>query len=103
METIIVIGAGAAGLMAAYELSKNNKKVIVLEAAERLGGRIYTYTNNAFSEPVELGAEFIHGNLPLTLNLLKQAGIKYHAVKGKMFHVEKGKFKKGEDNSGSLE
>ncbi len=99
METIIVIGAGAAGLMTAYELSKNNKKVIVLEATERLGGRIYTYTNNAFSEPVELGAEFIHGKLSLTLNLLKQADIKYYVVKGKMFHIEKGQFKKGQDNS----
>ena len=98
METIIVIGAGAAGLMAAYELSKNKKKVIVLEATDRLGGRIYTYTNNEFSEPVELGAEFIHGKLPLTLNLLKEAGIKYHAVKGKMFHIEKGKFEKQHDN-----
>ena len=99
METIIVIGAGAAGLMTAYELSKHNKKVILLEASERLGGRIYTYTNNTFSEPIELGAEFIHGNLPLTLNLLKQAGIKHYPVKGKMFHIEKGKFKKGQDNS----
>ncbi len=99
METIIVIGAGAAGLMAAYELSKNNKKVIVLEASTRLGGRICTLMNDSFSVPVELGAEFIHGNLPLTLGLLEQAGIKYHATKGKMYHIEKGKFKKGEDGA----
>lgn len=99
METIIVIGAGAGGLMAAYELSKNNKKVIVLEASNRLGGRIHTLTNNSFSVPAELGAEFIHGKLPLTLKLLKEAGIKYHTVKGKMFHIEKGKFRKGEDDA----
>ena len=94
METIIVIGAGAAGLMAAYELSKNKKKVIILEATDRLGGRINTCTDDAFSMPVELGAEFIHGKLPLTLKLLKEGGIKYYPVKGKMFQLEKGKFKK---------
>src|SRR5437764_275349 len=84
--------------MAAYELSKNKKKVIVLEATCRLGGRIHTYSNNEFSEPVELGAEFIHGKLPLTLNLLKKADIKYHSVKGKMYHLEHGKFKKRHDD-----
>jgi monoamine oxidase len=94
LETIIVIGAGAAGLMTAYELSKRKKRVIVLEATNRIGGRIYTYSNNTFSQPVELGAEFIHGKLPLTLQLLKEAGINYHPVKGKMYHVEHGKFKK---------
>ncbi len=94
METIIVIGAGAAGLMTAYELSKRKKKIIVLEAADRLGGRIHTYTGYEFSEPVELGAEFIHGKLPLTLNLLEEAAIKYYPVKGKMFHLEHGRFKK---------
>jgi monoamine oxidase len=64
-----------------------------------LGGRIYTYAGNGFSEPVELGAEFIHGKLPLTLNLLKEAGTKYRPIKGKMFHLEHGKFIKQQDIS----
>lgn len=94
METIIVIGAGAAGLTAAYELSKNNKRVIVAEAADRLGGRIHTLSRGAFSVPVELGAEFVHGKLKHTLNLLKQAGIKYHAVKGNMYQLQHGEISK---------
>jgi monoamine oxidase len=94
LETIIVVGAGAAGLMAAYELSKRNKKVIVLEASARLGGRMYTYQSDEFSMPVELGAEFIHGKVPVTLELLKQGSINYHAIKGKMFHLDRGQFKK---------
>jgi monoamine oxidase len=94
LETIIVIGAGAAGLMAAHELSKHNKKVIVLEATARLGGRIYTCQSDEFSMPVELGAEFIHGKVPLTLSLLKQGNINYHVIKGKMFHLDRGEFKK---------
>ena len=90
MQSIIIVGAGAAGLITAYELSKQNIKVIVLEAADRLGGRINTCVDNGFSMPVELGAEFVHGNLPVTLNLLKQAGLKYKQVKGKMLNMKKG-------------
>ena len=98
MQTIIIVGGGAAGLMAAYELSKQNKyKIIVLEAAERLGGRMHTYTDDLFSMPVELGAEFVHGDLPLTLSLLKQAEINYYKINGNMSYVEKGLFIKEKD------
>jgi len=38
---VIIIGAGAAGLMAAYELSKAGKQVILLEARDRMAGRMY--------------------------------------------------------------
>lgn len=92
MQTILIAGGGIAGLVAAYKLSAQHKKVILLEATDRLGGRIHTYTDDLFSMPVELGAEFIHGDLPVTLSLLKEAGIKYHAVKGKTLHLKKGKF-----------
>ena len=68
---IIIIGAGAAGLMAALKLSAKNKNVIVLEARDRIGGRIHTVENSSDTKNVELGAEFIHGDLPVTLNLLR--------------------------------
>jgi monoamine oxidase len=84
---ILIIGAGAAGLMAAHELSKAGKKVLVIEAQNRIGGRIHTITGDSFSAPVELGAEFVHGNYPVTMGLLKKAGIKYSEVKGKMISV----------------
>ena len=38
---IVVVGAGAAGLMAARELARAGRRVTVLEARDRLGGRIY--------------------------------------------------------------
>lgn len=87
---ILIIGAGASGLMAARELLKAGKSVTVLEARNRPGGRIHTLHDEAFSSPVELGAEFIHGHLPLTLQLLKEAGIKYYPVKGAMLELENG-------------
>jgi monoamine oxidase len=83
---ILIIGAGAAGLMAARELTQAGKKVIILEARDRCGGRIYTIQN------LEFGAEFIHGNLPLTLNLLKEAGVETTPVGGEMVHYHDDRF-----------
>jgi monoamine oxidase len=94
MQTIdiLIIGAGAAGLMAAYRLSASGKKVIVLEARNHTGGRIHTISHESFFRYAELGAEFIHGNLPVTLNLLKEANIKYSAAGGEMIRYDKGRF-----------
>ncbi len=89
-ESIIIIGGGAAGLMAAKDLA-NKYDVIILEAAPRLGGRILSKTSTHSSKIIEAGAEFIHGHQKLTLELLKEAGIKYTPVEGKMYHKEKGK------------
>ncbi len=94
---ILIIGAGAAGLMAAKELSQKGKKVIVLEAKPQAGGRIHTLHNNGFLQPVEAGAEFIHGNLPITLRLLKEAGIKYTKTKGEMVRNMGGKWKETDE------
>jgi monoamine oxidase len=71
-ETVI-IGAGAAGLAAASELVSNGHDVMVLEARERLGGRILTDRTTFAPVPVELGAEFIHGESSVLLGWLKAA------------------------------
>jgi len=71
---VIVIGAGAAGLAAADELSQAGRQVLVLEARSRIGGRCWTRHFPGLSAPVELGAEFIHGRPPVTLALLQRAG-----------------------------
>jgi monoamine oxidase len=94
---IIIIGAGIAGLMAARELSAKGKKVAVIEAGGRIGGRINTITPGGFSQPIEEGAEFIHGDLPFTLQLLKEAGIEYTEVDGKIFQHKDGKVCEQED------
>ena len=71
---VIVIGAGAAGLIAAGELVRAARSVIVLEARDRVGGRIWTRREAGFAAPVELGAEFIHGNAAITMALLGEVG-----------------------------
>lgn len=90
----IIVGAGAAGLMAAYTLSKAGKKVIILEARNRTGGRIHTFKNESFFSHAELGAEFIHGNLSVTTQLLKEGGIKYNASDAEMWQYRDGKLSK---------
>jgi monoamine oxidase len=82
---VLVIGGGAAGLIAASELATHGKRVIVLEARNRLGGRIDTRKDENFTFGAELGAEFIHGQLPVTLDLLKEAGITYTSAVGDMW------------------
>lgn len=100
---ILIIGAGAAGLMAAYTLAKAGKKVIILEARNRIGGRIHTLNNTSFFKQAELGAEFVHGNLPVTLKLFKEAGIKCHPSSGEMWHYNNGRFTKGFEQADNWE
>jgi monoamine oxidase len=73
-QRLVVIGAGLAGLAAARKLKGLGHDVVVLEARDRIGGRIHTSTK--WSDfPLDLGASWIHGTVgnPLT-SLAKQAG-----------------------------
>lgn len=59
-KKIIVIGAGPAGLTAARHLQRQGFSVTVLEARDRIGGRVYT-DHSSLSVPVDLGASIITG------------------------------------------
>ena len=71
---VIVVGAGAAGLAAARALAARSLRIIVVEARDRIGGRVLWTDGSDGREAVELGAEFIHGNAPETMALLSRAG-----------------------------
>lgn len=94
MSHILIIGAGASGLMAGITLVKNGHAVTVVEANDRTGGRIHTWAQG-FSRPVELGAEFIHGNLPITFSLLNEIKAQYFKLEGRHFTVRDGKIETG--------
>lgn len=79
---VIVIGGGIAGLEATALLTQAGLEVILLEARDRLGGRIWT--QHTAGHPVELGAEFIHGRPPEILSAIEQAGLKVSPVRGRI-------------------
>src|SRR6185369_11629659 len=58
-ERILVLGAGMAGLVAARLLHDSGYKVTVLEARERIGGRVWT--DDRVGAPVDLGGSWVHG------------------------------------------
>ena len=63
-------------MAAAAELARAGRKVLVLEARERVGGRCWTRRMAGLEIPVELGAEFIHGEAKATHALLRRARIR---------------------------
>ncbi len=95
-KNILIIGAGAAGLAAASVLSKDGINVTVLEGRDRIGGRIHTLRDSSFPSSIELGAEFIHGKLPVTFQLLKRYQVDYQKVKGQIWQLKEGELKKKE-------
>ena len=72
---VLVIGAGIAGLAAASELTQSGQSVLLLEARDRVGGRIWTKRDGSSTDPIELGAEFIHGLPPEIWEPLQRAHI----------------------------
>lgn len=68
---VIVIGAGVSGLAAARHLVDAGCEVVVLEARDRLGGRLHT--DRSLSTPVEMGASWIHGTEKNPVTVLAQS------------------------------
>jgi monoamine oxidase len=88
----VILGAGAAGLAAGRELSRRGMRVTILEARQRLGGRIFTIRNSPSAIPIELGAEFVHGEPAETLEIVHSAGLGLHWVPDNHRRARNGKF-----------
>jgi monoamine oxidase len=97
----LIIGAGVAGLAAGRMLAAAGRRVAILEARERLGGRIFTRHLNAAGRtsilPVELGAEFIHGLPEETWALVREAGLATFELKGSRFTMMNGRLEKEDE------
>jgi monoamine oxidase len=72
---VLVLGAGVAGLAAAAKLTAAGVRVLLLEARDRIGGRIHTIRPAGSTTPVELGAEFIHGRSNALWPLIRGGGL----------------------------
>ncbi len=75
---VLIIGAGAAGLAAAVALHRGGRSALILEARDRIGGRVHSIRSDDWPAAVELGAEFIHGRPAVTWNLASDAGLRVY-------------------------
>jgi monoamine oxidase len=92
--SVAILGAGTAGLGAAAELTRAGVDVVVLEARDRVGGRILTLRPQGDRSPVELGAEFIHGEPPALLSLVETCGLPLEESEGELRELERGRFRR---------
>jgi monoamine oxidase len=88
---VIVIGAGAAGLTAAAQLASAGHRVTILEARDRIGGRMFTVHDSKCDAAVELGAEFIHGRPPEIWSLVQRHKLNAKEVTGDGWCVQQGR------------
>lgn len=88
---VLVIGAGVAGLAAAGELVRAGLRVRVLEARDRIGGRVDTLRDPSLPVPIELGAEFVHELTPELRAILDNAGIELVRIEGEQWRADHGR------------
>ncbi|ENX35621.1 hypothetical protein F889_00764 [Acinetobacter colistiniresistens] len=74
---VIVVGAGFAGLKAAFELKKAGKQVLVLEARDRVGGR--SKAGEIHGQTIDLGGQWVGPQQKLLLAQAKELGVKTYS------------------------
>lgn len=100
---VVILGAGAAGLTAARRLSGAGLRCVVLEARDRIGGRIHTIHDPLSTVPIELGAEFVHGRPRETREAIRAARLTAVDVTGEHWRHFRGKLSKMKDLDAELE
>jgi len=81
VHDVVVLGAGMAGLTAARRLAKAGLDVVVLEARDRVGGRMHTLTDPT-PHGIEVGAQVVHGSRADTWELLRELGTETRPIGG---------------------
>jgi monoamine oxidase len=96
----VVIGAGVAGLAAGRALAAAGQRVAIIEARDRIGGRICTQRARVAGAggilPIELGAEFIHGLPAETWALVEEAGLATTELQGSQLSFADNHLRKSE-------
>lgn len=95
---VIIVGAGVSGLAAAGELSRTGRSVLMIEARDRIGGRVWTRYEPDAGTPLELGAEFIHGRAPEIFELLRKAGTAAVDTAGAHWTFQHGRLERGTED-----
>lgn len=89
----VIIGAGAAGLAAATEYVRRGRSALVVEARNRIGGRVWSQDVPGLPVPLELGAEFIHGRFKPVFELLAAGGMAAVDRTGAGWSFERGRLR----------
>jgi monoamine oxidase len=80
---VVIVGAGLAGLIAAYELERDGIEVVLLEARKRPGGRVHTARNPFFrDQSAELGGEYIDASHRVLLGYIRRLGLDLDHLRG---------------------
>src|SRR5918992_2496025 len=94
---VAIVGAGVAGLAAMRILEERGIRTLVLEARDRIGGRISTVRDRRVPHPIEVGAEFVHGSAPELDEIVREAGLMVYAVDGDRWRSRGGRLTHLED------
>jgi len=87
---VIIVGGGAAGLAAARTLSLEGIPVTLLEERNRLGGRMNTIRAQHLDQPIELGAEFVHGEENKTWEYIEAGKLRTSKVPDRHWRFKDG-------------
>lgn len=93
----MIVGAGVAGLAAARRLHEHGIHTIVLEARHRIGGRAYTVHDDRSALPIELGAEFLHGDAPEVREIADAARLVIAEIDGDRWRAAHGRLTRADD------
>jgi monoamine oxidase len=85
---VVIVGAGVAGLAAGQALRDAGIPFVVLEARRRIGGRVHTMHPRGLAVPVELGAEFTHGDAEEVLGIAADEGLRVVDISGRRWRSQ---------------
>ena len=94
---VAIVGAGVAGLAAMRALEEHGLRTCVIEARDRIGGRIHTVRDARLDHPIELGAEFVHGSAPETVEIVRNARLVACAIEGHRWRRRGGRLTQLDD------
>jgi monoamine oxidase len=90
-DSVVIIGAGAAGLAAARALAEKGIRATILEARDRIGGRILTARHARSALAIELGAEFLHGDAEEVREVAAEARLTTVDIHGERWRAAHGR------------